>query len=80
MLEHVLAVGDRRQPGDPGAGLVPEFSYMINDEAAQSLFTTPDQHLLMVQSLPSGPQCWNTTSFGDAEYALRSAVRLAAEA
>lgn len=86
-FEHdALAAGEAvivANPEDPGSavGLVPEFSYGDVDEAAQSEPLTPELCALswMVYSLPGAPVLEHY-ELGDAEYALRSAVRSAAEA
>lgn len=86
-FEHdALAAGEAvivANPEDPGSavGLIPEFSYGDVDEAAQSEPLTPELCALswMVYSLPGAPVLEHY-ELGDAEYALRSAVRSAAEA
>ncbi len=70
-------------PDDPGTaiGLVPEFSYSDADEAADDETGTPELSALAwtVYSLPGAP-AFDHYELADAEYALRSAVRSAADA
>ncbi|RZH87482.1 hypothetical protein EIG94_17450, partial [Staphylococcus aureus] len=75
-----VCVGDPGVPGRP-VGPVPEFSYGAVGAASQSEPLTPVLCALswMVYSLPGAPVLEHY-ELGDAEYALRSAVRSAAEA
>jgi hypothetical protein len=81
-----LAAGEAvimTNPDEPTAavGLVPEFSYSGNEEAADGDPDTPELCALswIVYSLPGVPVL-DHYDLGDAEYALRSAVRSAADA
>ncbi|OSC40859.1 hypothetical protein [Mycobacterium decipiens] len=86
-FEHdALAAGEAvivANPDAPGSaiGLVPESSYGDVDEATQDEPATPELCALswMVYSLPGVPTLEHY-ELGDAEYALRSAVRSAADA
>lgn len=85
-FEHdALAAGEAvivTSPDEPGTafGLVPEFSYGDAEEPADDA-AVPELCALswMVYSLPSAP-VFDHQELGDAEYALRSAVRSAADA
>lgn len=81
-----LAAGEAviiTNPDDPWTafGLVPEFSYTDTEEAADDEWAVPELGALswMVYSLPGAP-VFDHHELGDAEYALRSAVRSAADA
>jgi hypothetical protein len=81
-----LAAGEAviiTNPDDPGSavGLVPEFSYGDLEEAADGEPDLPELCALswIVYSLPGAP-VFEHHELGDAEYALRSAVRSAADA
>lgn len=70
-------------PDDPGTaiGLVPEFSYRDTEQTADDDAALPELGALswMVYSLPGTPVL-DPYELGDAEYALRTAVRSAADA
>jgi hypothetical protein len=85
-----LAAGEAliiNNPADPGAaiGLVPEFSYSELEESPDGIaddhLNLPELYALswIVYSLPGAP-VFDHYELGDAEYALRSAVRSAADA
>jgi hypothetical protein len=81
-----LAAGEAvivTNPDDPTAavGLVPEFSFADLEEAGDDDLGPPELCALawMVYSLPGAPM-FDHHELGDAEYALRSAVRSAADA
>ncbi len=81
-----LAAGEAviiTNPDDPAAtvGLVPECSYSDSEEAGDGQPDVPELCALswMVYSLPGAPM-FDHHELGDAEYALRSAVRSAADA
>ena len=81
-----LATGEAviiTNPDEPGAavGLVPEFSYSDLEEAGDDDSGAPELCVLAwtVYSLPGAP-VFEQHELGDAEYALRSAVRSAADA
>ncbi|WP_158016601.1 hypothetical protein [Mycobacterium basiliense] len=81
-----LAAGEAvivTNPNDPGTsiGLVPEFSYGEIEETLDDDAATPELCALAwtVYSLPGTP-VFEHHELGDAEYALRSAVRSAADA
>jgi hypothetical protein len=82
-----LATGEAMiitNPGDPGTtiGLVPEYTYSDLDDTSDDLTESgPELCALtwMVYSLPGAPVLEHY-DLGDAEYALRSAVRSAADA
>jgi hypothetical protein len=82
-----LAAGEAviiTNPDDPGAaiGLVPECTYGdLDEDTDESAALVPDLCALtwMVYSLPGAP-VFDHHELGDAEYALRSAVRSAADA
>ncbi|WP_421840190.1 hypothetical protein [Mycobacterium sp.] len=81
-----LAAGEAviiANPDDPSTsvGLVPELSYSDLDEASDEDLSKPELCALSwtVYSLP-GPPTLDHYELGDAEYALRSAVRSAADA
>jgi hypothetical protein len=81
-----LAAGEAviiSNPDDPttAVGLVPEFSYAELEEPADGDQDPPELCALfwMVYSLPGAP-AFDHHELGDAEYALRSAVRSAADA
>ncbi|EUA11969.1 hypothetical protein I546_2440 [Mycobacterium kansasii 732] len=81
-----LAAGEAiivTNPDDPGTsiGLVPEFSYHDTEQTADDDAAVPEVCALswMVYSLPGTPVV-DPCELGDAEYALRAAVRSAADA
>ncbi|MGA7050239.1 MAG: hypothetical protein WBZ37_03045 [Mycobacterium sp.] len=81
-----LAAGEAviiSNPEDPNTavGLVPEFSYSDLEESADDAQDVPESCALswIVYSLPGAP-AFEHHELGDAEYALRSAVRSAADA
>lgn len=86
-FEHdALAAGEAiiiTNPDDPGTsiGLVPEFSYDDSDQTRGDDSAVPELCALswMVYSLPGAP-VFDHRDLGDAEYALRAAVRSAADA